>query len=126
MTQEEFITRLIEDVKNVAVSGFLDGLKKPAGKRPSDDLMRQSKFFNGLSAGEKGVVQEIVDGAASLCLFRLLCIIDGVASLQGKEAYDHLEFRFIVGESERPIERDKDGWDMHDMFVDLDRKARRN
>lgn len=94
MNQDKFIKIIKEVVTNSSVSGLIENLIDPPGRKPSESLIRVSKFYNGLEDGNRQIVNDIIKLAVDSGVFGFLCVIDGVRSIS-ESSKDHGDLRLL-------------------------------
>src|SRR4029077_13860524 len=57
-------------------------LRQPPGRRPSERLLRLSKWFLKLSSDDQAAVLELIGLGAEGALFGVLCVFDGVRAVE--------------------------------------------
>jgi len=82
MTPEYFVDSLRESCRDGAVDDCVALFENPPGRRPPEQLVRLSRWFNTLSQTDREFVIAAMSEAADATLFGVLCIIDGVRFIE--------------------------------------------
>jgi len=85
MTSEEFVDALKEIIVEDGTRNLQTNLIKPPGRSPANELVQMSKWYNALSDGDKLMLLKIISDALHGGLFEVLCILDGVSSIENGE-----------------------------------------
>jgi hypothetical protein len=81
VNNSEFIA-IIEDVVSAsAIEDTIENLNSPSGRKPDENLVKQSAWFNSLSDSDKDMVKSIISDAVNESVFGFLCVLDGVRSI---------------------------------------------
>ena len=78
MKATDFVAVLTECCRDGAVKGLTEQLKKPAGRKPSQQLRKLSSWFNSLSPNDQQNLIAVTRMAADATLFGVFCVFDGV------------------------------------------------
>ena len=77
--------KFIDSMKVVVSEGFVRGVQtsllKPLGRKPSENLVAMSDWYNNLNDGDKYMVIKIIRESVDMSIFSFLCVIDGVSNL---------------------------------------------
>ena len=82
MNREEFVRELKQNCSKAAVSDCITMLDKPPGRKPEQNLLNLSEWFKALSGPDRACVIEAMRMAADTTLFGVLCVLDGVRSIE--------------------------------------------
>jgi hypothetical protein len=82
MTPDDFVRALETSCREGAVDDCVTSFLKPSGRKPRQSLVQLSQWFNSLSASERKFVVRAMREAADATLFGVLCVIDGVRSIE--------------------------------------------
>lgn len=115
MTQEEFISAIKLVVSDGSASAVIRALEKPPGRSPDVDLLFISNWYNALSMDDKSVILKIVKYAVEMSVFGFLCVLDGVAAIEGYGEKGKLDLYFKKG-NENVILNGPDQEYLHDLF----------
>jgi hypothetical protein len=82
MTPEVFVDSLKRCCRDSAVIGCVQNLEAPPGRKPNPALVKLSVWYNNLSPEDKANVAAAMQEAADATLFGVLCVIDGVRTIE--------------------------------------------
>jgi len=82
MTPSDFVDALKRRCRDGAVEDCVQKFAAPPGRRPREELVRLSKWFNSLSVSDRDFVVRAMREAADATLFGVLCVIDGVRPIE--------------------------------------------
>jgi hypothetical protein len=82
MTPDDFVRALETSCSDGAVDDCVSSFIKPSGRKPRQSLAQLSQWFTSLSASEREFVVRAMGEAADATLFGVLCVIDGVRSVE--------------------------------------------
>lgn len=94
MTPHSFVNALKTECADVAVHDCLELLKAPPGRRPAQSLVNLSVWYRGLDSADQANVADALRMAADATLFGVLCVIDGVRTIEDQPAKS--EFRLTA------------------------------
>lgn len=78
MTADEFIDAIYLVVYMAAIDDAMQDMERPPGRRPPQDLVELSTWFNGLADADKRRVGDVVRLAVDHAVFGMLAVLDGV------------------------------------------------
>lgn len=81
MNKIEFTKLIKEAVSQSAINDTLENLNSPPGRKPDEQLLAQSEWFNDLSPYDQEMVGKVISEAVHESTFGFLCILDGVRSI---------------------------------------------
>ncbi len=84
MKPEVFVDALKHDCRDGAVRDCLASFEKPPGRRPRQELVHLSQWFNALPESDRALVTRAMREAADATLFGVLCVIDGVRPIESE------------------------------------------
>ena len=114
MTSEEFVDAIKIVVRDASVSGSLNSLRKPAGRKPDSNLVKLSAWFNGLSDHDKEMLEQVIKYVADISVFSFFAVLDGVALIENEMDKGELELNFVKGEQR--IRLNEPSNPLHDVF----------
>lgn len=114
MNAEEFLDAIRIVVRDGAASEVLSVLQKPPGRRPSEELITRSLWYNSLDSSQRRMVSAIVQDAANRAIFGFLCVVDGVRSIESATDKGKIELRYVKGSS--TLLNPPDGEMLHDIW----------
>jgi hypothetical protein len=82
MEAREFVDALKRHCRDAAVSDCLQSYQAPPGRSPPPALVQQAAWFNRLAADDQACVAAAMRDAADATLFGVLCVLDGVRSVE--------------------------------------------
>ena len=95
MDSQQFVEVVRIVVRDGAAEAAMSVLQAPPGRRPSEDMMERSKWYNSLDDGQKRILSSIVLETANHAVFGFLCVIDGVRSIENPGEKGRLELRHV-------------------------------
>jgi hypothetical protein len=95
MNAEEFIHAIKLAVRDAAINNTIDVLARPPGRKPSQELLRTSEWYNSLDARGRAILAEIVAIAVDDAIFGFLCVLDGVRAIEDTTDKGRLELSYI-------------------------------
>jgi hypothetical protein len=81
LTAQRFVELVIDHVRVPAVEGSAAIMKEPPERAPRPDLVELSRWFNDLPESDQAFVVRAMTMAADNSLFGILCMLDGVRSV---------------------------------------------
>ncbi len=115
MNKQEFIEKIILDVRNAALEDVILKLNRPPGRRPRQRHILQSKWYSQLSHENKSMLQQVLLEAIDEALFGIFAVLDGVRSIQEPESKGQLELSYNDGGS-RQLLNDTKSNSLHDIY----------
>ena len=91
MNKSEFITIIEDVVSTSAIEDTIANLDSPLGRKPDENLVKQSIWFNSLSDVDKNMVKSIISDAVNESVFGFLCVLDGVRSISKSGVSNNLK-----------------------------------
>jgi len=85
MHANEFIKSIKTVVAKRSVESVIDNLTSPPGKKPEQNLVELSKWFNNLKDEDKTMVGKVIEEAIDSSIFSFLCVLDGVRPIEYDE-----------------------------------------
>ncbi|MFA5122722.1 hypothetical protein [Zavarzinia sp.] len=114
MDGQEFVDLLKIVVRDGTARGEIEALGKPPGRRPRDELVAQSVWFNSLSDDDRRMLSSIIADTADLAVFRFLCVLDGVVAIEDTPDKGRLELSFVKGRA--TVLNPEEGEMLHDFW----------
>lgn len=115
MNRESFVTAVRLAVQEAAVTGTISVLTRPPGRKPDENLVALSAWFNQLSVDDRQNVERVVDMTARATLFGLLCVLDGARAIESDPVKGTLDLRYRRGEADISLS-DDDGEMLHELL----------
>ena len=82
MNAEQFVAGLARSCRDAAVTDCVKNFENPPGRKPDPGLAELSRWWSNLPAPDREFVQRAMLGAAHATLFGVLCVIDGVRTIE--------------------------------------------
>jgi hypothetical protein len=115
MTRSEFIPALKIQTSDAAVSGTISMLEHVPGRKPREEEVALSKWFNGLAASDRAMVSAALQQAAESAVFGFLCILDGVRVIENGPNQGNLRLSYSRDEVEITLNDPADEF-LHDEY----------
>jgi len=114
VNNSEFIA-IIEDVVSAsAIEDTIENLNSPSGRKPDENLVKQSAWFNSLSDSDKNMVKSIISDAVNESVFGFLCVLDGVRSIS--DSGDSNNLKLTHGDT---LLNDIENECLHDLYKNV-------
>lgn len=97
MEPKEFVELLKIEIRDSAVSEELEVLLEPPGRKPSDELVKNSTWYSSLDDEQKLIFRSILSNVSSRAVFGILCILDGVRPIESTPDKGRLELSYVKG-----------------------------
>lgn len=81
MDKVEFSKIIKEVVAQSAIEDKIDNLSDPPGRKPDEQLLVQSQWFQALSPSDREMVGKVISEAVHSSVSGFLCVLDGVRSI---------------------------------------------
>jgi hypothetical protein len=82
MKPEQFVEALKSECRDAAVLGCVEVFRHPPGRKPGQELLDISQWFNALPGPDREFVVTAMRHAADATLFGVLCVLDGVRTVE--------------------------------------------
>lgn len=115
MNAQEFVDILKQVVQDQAVSDTIENLLEPPGKRPSPEMLQMSAFFLGLSEDQQSIFRQIIHMVSETTLFGVLCVLDGVRTIEDDENKGKLRLIFAKNGSDTLLNDPNEDF-LHDLL----------
>jgi hypothetical protein len=115
MNAEQFINVIKEVVSEGSVKGVQSSLINPPGRKPSENLVEMSEWYNNLNDGSKSMVIKIIRESVELGIFSFLCVLDGVSAIENGPEKGVLKLIFDRNGQQILINDPKQDF-LHDLF----------
>lgn len=113
MTQEEFVGALERYCRDVAVDDCIANLVMPPGRKPAAGLVALSHWYSALPEEQQSFVRQAMTDAAHATLFGVLCVIDGVRSID--QSNSKTDFELVARRSGKTSTLAPGGTFLHDL-----------
>jgi hypothetical protein len=98
MDSREFVDRLTIAVRDAAVSNTLTRLAKASGKKPRQEELDRSNWFNKLDSEGRYLLQSCIRDAVDDAVFGMLCVLDGARAIGDCSSQGRLELYYVSDE----------------------------
>jgi hypothetical protein len=95
MNAEEFVEAIKFVVREPAISGTLQVLNRPPGRRPNATLVENAAWYASLSKHDRERLASVLAQSVDMAIFGLLCVFDGVRAAENGEAKGRFEIRYV-------------------------------
>jgi hypothetical protein len=82
MTQKKFVEVIQDVVIDESIRSIQSNLINPPGRKPSEELILTSNFYNNLNDHDKRLMMQIVKDAVQTGVWGFFCVLDGVRSIE--------------------------------------------
>ena len=82
MNAQEFVDAIKQQAGENSISAVRKLLERPPGRSPKETLKILSKWYNESADDQKAKILEVVKQAVDMSVFSLLCVLDGVSSIE--------------------------------------------
>lgn len=114
MKPEQFVRSLKSECRDSAVSDCVASFEKPPGRRPAQALLELSQWFLALQPSDRELVIRAMREAADATLFGVLCVIDGVRTIESDPVKSSFTLSAEQGDSVSVISPGDDF--LHDIY----------
>jgi hypothetical protein len=120
LNRERFVGALREAVQDTAAASTISLLSRPPGRKPKQELVALSDWFNGLASHDRRRVERVIEMTAS-ATFGILCVLDGVRAIEARPDKGILDLRYRRGDVDVSL-NDETGEQLHDLHGGLNLK----
>jgi hypothetical protein len=103
MTPDYFVQALKQSCRDGAVQDCVESFRSPPGRKPRQELVRISQWFNALPASDREFVASAMREASDATLFGVLCVIDGVRPIEPEGEKSEFKLSATHGGTESQI-----------------------
>ena len=100
MNARQFVDAIRRVVLKAAVSDTLAVVQNPPGRRPAQELVDVSRWYNALDAADQAMVGRMLEITARQALFGFLSVLDGSRQVEGSGPKGYFELRHVKDEKE--------------------------
>ena len=86
MQPVDFVHGLTTECRDAAVADCVATFESPPGRRPAQSLVELSRWFLDLQPTDRDLVIRAMHEAADATLFGVLCVLDGVRTIEAHTA----------------------------------------
>lgn len=115
MNPKEFVQAIKNTIYDSTISGVLNLLLKPPGRRPRASLVELSRWYNNLSESDKDSVRAVIELVTHHSIFGFLAVLDGVEVIESTPKKGDLKLYYKIEEHEVLI-NDPSMEFLHDLF----------
>ena len=115
MDKRTFVDAIRVAVQDAAVVGTISMLRGPPGRKPEEDSLVLSAWFNGLSFRDRQKVELVIQQTAEAAVFGFLCVLDGVRAIENGLVKGELDLRYRQGAVDVRL-NDTSGDELHDLL----------
>jgi hypothetical protein len=112
MNAEQFVDVIKEVVTESSIKGVASALQSPPGRKPKEDLLEMSVFYNQRTDEEKEIIKKIIKLSVDNGVFGFLCVLDGVRAIEDDEDKGTLT---LIYKKDEDVILNKDE-DLHDYY----------
>jgi hypothetical protein len=113
--KESFVDAVRLAVQDAAITGTISLLTGPPGRKPDENLVALSAWFNRLAVSDRQNLERVVEMTAHAALFGFLCVLDGARAIESGPLKGTLDLRYRRGESDISLS-DDDGEMLHELL----------
>jgi hypothetical protein len=114
MKPDDFVDVLKSQCRDAAVAGCLSLFEHPPGRKPNAELLRVSQWFHTLKPADREVLKLALMDVADSTLFGVLCVIDGVRSVE--DTNEKSEFTLTATRKGEHSQISPSGTFLHDLL----------
>ena len=118
MNKDEFISMINTQVHQSVTPGIKEILHEPPGRKPRNELVQLSAWFNDLPEADQEMAMKISNLASRHATFGFLCLLDGVRAIEDGPNQGELKLFYKKG-LKKVLLNDNKGEFLHDMFYAL-------
>lgn len=115
MKSKDFVSAVKQVVFCSAISSVMSLLQKPPGKKPQNDMLVLSDWYNRLSEEDKRRVMDVVSLTARHATFGMLAVLDGARQIEAAANRGALELRYR-NKAQDELLNNPNEEPLHDLF----------
>ncbi len=115
MDERAFVDVIRRVVRDGAKRDILSSLRQPPGRRPPEQLIDKSRWYNALTDVDKAFVESVVGDCVTQAVFGFLCVIDGVRAIEDGSDRGSLELYYTKAGASSLLNR-PEGLMLHDLL----------
>jgi len=116
LNRERFVEVIRIVVQDAAVADTISLLSSPPGRRPKEDLVARSKWFNALSFQDRQQIERIIEMTERSAVFGIPCVLDGARAIEDPSDKGVVDLRYRRGDLDISL-NDKTGPTLHDLLA---------
>ena len=115
MNTEEFINAIKTVVVNGSIESMHETLNRPPGKKPVQDLVELSDWFNKLNDENKRMLLKVIKQSVEMSVFSFLCILDGVTAIEDDQIKGRLTLHYEKNNIKKLLNDSNEEY-LHNLF----------
>lgn len=115
MNSEEFVKSIIKVVREESISEIIEDLVDPPGRKPSNEDIELSSWFNELNGKDKEIIAKVVRKAVDTTIFGFFTVLDGVRAIESDLNKGKLKLYYKKNENTNLLNNNQDEY-LHDVF----------
>lgn len=119
MNGQNFTEIIVEVVRKTAITGSIEYLKEPPGRKPPEEVVRLSEWYNSLSDKDKENLNRTVAMAVDDSLFGFLAVLDGVRTIEDEDK-GLLELHYVKNNEKILLNNPNEEF-LHDMYNGIEK-----
>jgi len=119
MDSLSFVKSIKSVVRDSAVNNSIKNIESPPGRKPNEDLVFLSKWYNQLDDVNKIMIKSLLGITADSCVFGLLAVLDGVRIMEDEPEKGDFELYYTNKDVKVRLNAPNDEY-LHDIFKSLD------
>ena len=118
MNNKSFVKAIKESVRESAVTSTINNLTKPAGRRPLQENLDLSLWYNGLTESDKTMLKKAILRAVDHSVFGFLAVLDGVHAIEDSPEKGKFELFYEKNSISKLLNSEEDEY-LHDIYKQL-------
>lgn len=118
MKSEEFVKAVKVQASDAAVDSIVGVLQHPPGRKPEEQLLALSRWYNQISSNDRTMVVMALREATEMAVFEFFCLLDGVCAIEDGRDKGDLELYFLKS-GVRTRLNDPQQEELHNLFKAL-------
>lgn len=118
MNREEFVKSIKENVRDLSITGMIKNLADPPGRKPDQEMLKISQWYNGLNKLDKEMLFIVIKRAIDQSVFGFFAVIDGVRAIENNLVKGKLELYYNKESVELLLNNELDEY-LHDIYKNL-------
>jgi hypothetical protein len=115
MDKNGFIKAIKTAVRDGSISGVVEDLLNPPIRNPNHKLVNLSKWYISLDQDSKDRIKQIVEMSVDDAIFGIMCVLDGVRSIEDYGQKGDLKLEYQKGEK-IVLLNDPNEESLHDLY----------
>lgn len=118
MERKYFVKAIKESVRDSAVSSAIKNLNKPAGRRPLQENLDLSQWYNGLTESDKEMLKKAILRAVDHSVFGFFAVLDGVHIVEDSPEKGTFDLYYKKNSVKKLLNSEEDEY-LHDIYKQL-------